>query len=164
MSNAMNPDHMSTKIRRLLSNYGWQLLLLLWIILLVLGVIGFIRYGVLHGQPSSILDNAYLTLQLIPLNSGALEPPLPWMLEIARFGLPLLAGVTALKALFAFFEQQAGHFRLHFLRQHVVICGLSRKGILLVDSFRRRGQDVVVIEENEDNEWLAECRARGRSF
>jgi len=45
---------------------------------------------VMHQLSNTLLDNAYLTLHLLPLTSGGVEPPVPWELEAARFGLPLL--------------------------------------------------------------------------
>ncbi|MCJ7532133.1 MAG: NAD-binding protein [Anaerolineales bacterium] len=140
---------------------GWRLLLLFWLVLFTLGVAGFTRHAAWHNRPGSLLDSAYLTLQLIPMNSGAVAPPVPWQLELARFGIPLLATVTAVKALLLVFRQQVDRLRLRSLRGHVVICGLSRKGFHLMDSFRQRNRAVVVIEKDDGNDWLEECRARG---
>jgi hypothetical protein len=72
-----------------------------------------------------------------------------------------VAAYTAIKALTSVFRQQIDRLRLNFYHNHVVICGLSRKGLLLVEGFRNRGEQVVIIEHDEHNDWLEACWAMG---
>jgi hypothetical protein len=139
----------------------WSSIGLAWLVLFALGIGGFIRHASLHNLNLSIWDAAYLTLQLIPMNSGAVEPPLPWELQAARFLIPLLVAFSAVKAFAMLFREQAQLFSLRFARDHVIVCGLSRKGYHLAISFRKQGKKVVVIEENEENEWIEQCRLQG---
>ena len=143
------------------SEIQWPLLSGLWLAGLVLGYIGFSQHAAALGENASPLDLFYLTLQLISLNSGAVSHPIPWELEIARLLLPIVAAYTAVKALASIFRQQIDLLRLNFFRNHILICGLSRKGFLLVEGFRQRGEPVVVIEHDEHNDWLEACRSMG---
>ena len=125
---------------------------------IALGVTGFSRYAAGHNLSYSLWDKLYLVIQLVPLNSGALEPRIPLTLNIARFFIPFLAGATAIKAAWELFRQQIWEARLKRLRGHVIICGLSRKGVLLANRFREQGEQVVVIEKDEKNPWLEASR------
>ena len=143
------------------AEYQWILLGAAWLAGLVLGYAGFAQHAAAMGEQASPLDLIYLTLQLIPMNSGTVSHPVPWELEVARLLMPILAAYTAIKALTSVFRQQIDLLRLNFYRNHAVICGLSRKGFLLVEGFRRAGWDVVVIERDEHNDWLEACWAMG---
>ena len=142
-------------------NYQWYGLGVLWAGALMLALVGFAQYAALHTLTYSFWDQLYLSLQLITLSSGALEPPEPLALNIARFLIPLLAGATAVKAFWEVFRQQMRMVRLRRLSGHIIICGLSRKGLLLANQFHRRGDAVVVIERDEENDWLESCREQG---
>ncbi|MEI7845642.1 MAG: NAD(P)-binding protein [Chloroflexota bacterium] len=148
-------------MKRLLRDQQWQILALLWGCGMLMSVAGFAQYAALHNLPNTFLDNLYLTLQLIPMNSGAVAPPLPWMLEIARFAIPLLTAAAAVKALLAIFSRQIQMLRLRNLREHVIICGLGRNGFLLAGKLRSLGKAVVIIERNEKNDWLVSCQEQG---
>jgi hypothetical protein len=139
----------------------WYLLGSLGIVLFVLGIAGFDRYAAWHNLTASIWDNIYLTFQLIPMNSGGVTPPIPLELNLARFFIPLLAAATAIKAFLRIFQEQVRMLRLHRLRDHIVICGLSRKGFLLAQQFRQNGDEVVIVERDEENKWLESCRDQG---
>lgn len=131
------------------------------IVLFLMGVIGFARYAAWHNQPTTLLDWVYLTFQLIPLNSGAIDPPVPLELEMARFFIPLLAASAAILSILRIFREQIHELRLPGLRKHIIICGLSRKGFLLARQFRRKGKEVVLIERDEENDWIESCREQG---
>jgi len=139
----------------------WPFLGLLWLFGLYLGYVGFAHHAASLGEDATPLDLVYLTLQLISLNSGAVSHPIAWELEVARLLLPVLTAFTALTALASIFRQQIRLFRLNFYRNHILICGLSRKGFLLVEGYRQRGEQVVVIEQDDHNDWLEASRALG---
>lgn len=139
----------------------WQLLGIAGAILFAMGWIGFSRYAAWHNLPNTLWDNLYLTLQLIPLESGRVEQPVPLELELARFFIPILAGAATAKVVWGLFRQQIRMMRLRGLRGHIIICGLSRKGLLLANEFRRQKNEVVIIEHNEENDGLEPCRVRG---
>jgi hypothetical protein len=141
--------------------FQWILLGMLWILSLSLGVTGWMRHSAWHHLPNDIWDNLFLTAQLVSLDSGAAAPPVPLELNIARFALPILTLVTAMKAFFDLFKEQICAVQMRSLSHHLIICGLSRKGFLLVSRFRERGEAVVVIEHDEENDWIESCREQG---
>jgi len=126
-----------------------------------LGYIGFSKHAAATAVALSPLDRYYLTLQLIPLNSGAVAPPVNWELEVARLLIPLVAAYTVVQALALLFVDQVQAFRLRFLHDHTVICGLGRKGSLLARSFLAQGEQVVVIEQDEDDYLIQPSRDEG---
>jgi len=139
----------------------WGLILILWICFLYLGYIGWVQYEFQNKQANDIALDIYLTIQLVSMNSGAVAQPIPLALNIARFALPILTLLTAIKAFLSFFKDQVRTIQLSLLSGHVIICGLSRKGMLLAIRFRRQGTDVVVVEQDEDNPWIESCREEG---
>jgi len=149
------------RLARRWRDIAWPAISLLWAAALILGYIGFARNAAALGQRRSPLDLAYLTLQLIPMNSGAVEPPVPWELNVARLLVPALAAYTLWRAAAVLFREQLAALRLWRWRDHVVICGLSRKGWLLARGFLERGERVVVIEEDEHSDLVEPCRERG---
>lgn len=106
-------------------------------------------------------ETFYRTLQLISMNSGAVDGENNWMLEFARFALPGLAALTALEALAVIFREQTVWLRLWRKRDHVVVCGLGRKGSYLVDDLLANGYQVVVIEKKVNPVIAEDYQRRG---
>ena len=149
-------------VKKLFNNLSlWALILVLWLIFFYLGYTGWARYELMNHQANDIALDIYLTVQLVAMNSGAVAQPVPLALDIARFGLPVLTLLTAIQAFIGLFKDQVRAVRLALLRGHVIICGLSRKGLLLATRFRQEGTQVVVIEQDEDNPWIEVCREQG---
>ena len=149
------------RLARLWRRHGWLIIGVLWIVALILAFIGFGRNAAAAARPATPFDLAYLTLQLIPINSGAVEGPVSWELQAGRFLIPFLAAWTAIRALLGLFGDRWQHFLLRFWRGHVIICGLSRKGWLLAQGFAGRADRVVVIEADEEHDLIGPCRERG---
>ena len=143
------------------SDYSWFIIILLALASLILGYIGFWKNGLALGAGRTFLDNLYLTLGLISLNTGAVPPPLSWELQIARFAVPAVTAYTAFLAFTTIFIQQTDRVRLLFIRDQVVICGLGRKGFRLAAQFLSQNYPVVVVEIDEGNEWIENIRAAG---
>ena len=143
------------------SDHHWPILLVLGLAALLLGLIGFTKNGIATGEERTFLDSLYLTLGLLSMNSGSVPGPVSWELQVARFLVPALAAYTALLALATVFTQQSQQVRLWFMRDHVIICGLGRKGVRLANQFRDRGEKVVVIEADEGNDWIEASRSSG---
>jgi len=143
------------------SDYHWPILLMLGLAALLLGLIGFTKNGVATGEVRTLLDNLYLTLGLLSMNSGSVPGLVSWELQVARFLVPALAAYTALLALAMVFTQQSQQVRLWFMRDHVIICGLGRKGVRLANQFIDIGEKVVVIEADEGNAWIETSRSSG---
>jgi len=143
------------------SDYQWPILLVLGLAALILGLIGFTKNNLATGEERTFLDNLYLTLGLLSMNTGSVPGPVSWELQIARFLVPALAAYTALLAIAMVFTQQAQQVKLWSMRDHIIICGLGRKGVRLTNQFRDRGDKVVVIEADDGNDWIEASRESG---
>jgi len=127
----------------------------------LMGFLGFVEYFRCSGETPSRLDVFYLTLQLFTLESGAVDGPVPWQLQVARFLAPVAAFWSVFSGLAALFRGGLVRFQLRFIRRHNVVCGLGRTGLQLVSDFRRDGQRVVVIEADEQNDNIEVARELG---
>jgi len=139
----------------------WPILIVLAIVSFVLGYIGFASYAAARGENPTFLDLVYQTLQLVSMNSGLVPGPINWQLQAARFLIPALTVFTALSALALIFSEQVQVIKLWRIKNHVIICGLGRKGVLLAEQFRALGMEVVVLEQDEGNDWLESTRSLG---
>jgi len=147
---------------RVLQEHQWLLISTLAVLALVLGLIGFRKYFTALDQPRSFWDVLYLALQLFTLESGSVYgPAVGWELEAARLLAPGIAAIAAVKAFALVFREQLQLFRMRFVRGHVVICGLGRKGLRLARQLRAEGRRVVAIERDEGNDHIAQCRDLG---
>ena len=135
-----------------LSRFRWWLLGGVWLLALVLGYEGFRRHFAAANQPATSWDLLYLTLQLFVMESGGETGALSWQLQAARFLAPAVSVYTALQALALIFREQLEELMMRFLRHHVIICGLSLRGLWLAKAFCRQGHKVIVIDQSSDNE------------
>ena len=127
----------------------------------VLGYIGFAQMYAAMGENPDFWDILYRTLQLFVFESGAMTGPIGWPLQIARFLAPAVTAVTALKALAVLLAEQFRRVHLRFTRDHTVVCGLGRKGLLVAEELARRGERVVAVEKDERNEHIRSAREHG---
>ncbi len=139
----------------------WPIIWILAAAAVALGYVGFARYYRATGEARSPVDLLYYALQLFPLQSGAVAGPVPWQLQVARFLAPLVGIYTAAQALAHIFGKQLQVLKVRLYKGHIVICGLGRKGELLARRFRERGEKVVAIELEEDNDAVGSSRALG---
>jgi voltage-gated potassium channel Kch len=141
--------------------WPWIVIAAMTVASTVLGYVGFAGYAASTGSGDGVTDLLYRTLQLFVLESGYLAGDVPWQLEIARWLAPLVPAWAILQALRVLFRDQRESFWLRRRRDHVVICGLGRRGLQFVRDFRGAGDDVVVIEQDADNPRLPACRRTG---
>ena len=111
-----------------------------------------------------VLDLLYRTMQLFLLEMSPHSYPIPRTLDAARWLGGLVAGVAIVKAAAEIFKRQIEDRRLRMLRGHVIVCGLGRKGLHLVKQLTERGDKVVVIEIDEGDDSLPECRELGATL
>jgi hypothetical protein len=92
-----------------------------------------------------------------------------WSLHIAKFLAPIVIGSTAALTIYEVFSSRvllrvvhigSGRRILSALRfrlgeGHVLICGVGGTGLHLIREFRDRGNWVVAIEKNPDNEFVS---------
>ncbi len=139
----------------------WPIVVLAASTAFVLGAVGFSEHSASADESHTLLDIVYLTIQLFVLQSGAVTPSLPWQLEIARFLAPAIAGYTAARALAQALRRQLQSLHAGFFKNHVVIAGLGKRGMLLAEAFYRRGERVIVIESDDANDFIPLCVALG---
>ena len=138
--------------RQFWSENRWILLGFAWVASLGLGLTGFTIYAVENDQIWTTGDIFYRTLQLVTMNSGAVDGKVNWMLDASRFLLPMLTAYTVFQALMHLFLEQTQKLRLSRMRNHVVICGMGRKGSRLAQELLRHGRQVVFIEKEPSQE------------
>lgn len=137
----------------------WLLLAALWVGLLVLGIGGFLQQAGDGGLHRTFLDNLYLTLQLAALDYSAGDEALNWRLQIARFAAPVMAASTVLLAASLVFVEQFRQFRLRFVSNHTIVCGLGDTGARIAQAFADSGATVVAVEADGNAAGVATARA-----
>jgi hypothetical protein len=83
-----------------MAEYRWFLWAAAVCLTFILGYVGFHQHYASAGH-RSFADLVYLSLQLFPLQSGALPAGVPWELQIARIAAPALAAVGIIGAVTA---------------------------------------------------------------
>ena len=147
---------------RLLSlSMRWPIVAGLGIVALVLGWIGFDLNMAAHNEPGSFLDKLYITIWLFAGRTGAVAPPVPWQLEVARYLAPAVAAYATLTATTALLGEKLSSLRARRFSDHAVVCGLGRLGSLAARNLRAAGFDVVAIESNPQSGAIGECREQG---
>ena len=154
-----------------MSNNSNRRSLLLEILLVVgavttLGALGFYFFEKPNTPELTIWDAFWWALVTITtIGYGDIYPKTAGGRVLAIFlmfaGIGTLGISTAAIAAYFIKNDQLQLLRLRRLGEHVVICGLGEKGLLLAKAFRQRGQAVVVVERNENNEFLSVCREQG---
>ncbi len=150
-----------SKINRLWAEIKWIIIATAWLLSLCLGYYGFTLYSADTGLSLPITEKIYRTIQLIGLESGAMEEAPNLALEISRFFLPGLTAFTALQALSVLFREQAQWLQLWRLKDHCIVCGLGRRGAFFVNDLLADGQHLVVIDKNIDDVSANNYRQRG---
>jgi len=148
-------------MRRFWSRIRWPLVALAALVAFGFGFVGFTEFFLTIREPRSPWDVFYLTLQLFTLESGSISGPVPWQLQVARLLAPVVAGFAAFGALAVLFREHFDRFRTRLFRNHIVICALGRKGLLLAKSLRQRGDQVVIVEEDAENDLIDTARGYG---
>lgn len=127
---------------------------------LVLGVLGFLQ---LHAAPEhhsswrDVLNALYHTMQLFLLHTPLFASPVPPVLEVARWlaaATTLLAGATVVGQLF---RGEMAEWRLSRMNDHVIVCGLGRKGMAHVRDLEAQKRKIVVIENAPEPSHAEEC-------
>ncbi|HEX5746461.1 MAG TPA: NAD-binding protein [Archangium sp.] len=124
-----------------------------------LGVVGLRDY---LGDPLfGASDLLYQSVQLFVLQLQVLPGRTPWTLDVARWSSAAVSFYAVLRAGSVLFAGELERLRLRRLSGHVVVCGLGRKGHQLAQDLLSRGERVVIIEKDEENDSLLAARESG---
>lgn len=143
------------------SRQRWWLLASAWLVLLVLGVWGFVRQADHLGLDVPFLDQLYFTIQLAALSYEGPDEAINWQLQIARFAAPLLTAGTLLQSASVVFREQFARWRAGRARDHTIVCGLDGVGSRLVEALMADGRRVVAVESDPASAGIAAARAVG---
>src|ERR1017187_10000635 len=125
---------------------------------MVFGTIGYTQY-----LPGTSFTNAlYGAVQLFSFHSPHFETDVPWTLEIGRW----LAGVTTAFAGFQLlrrmWQEERDAQRIRRMKQHVIVCGLGRRGLAAVQNLTlQQRKRVVVIDKAPAPDMAEACRKLG---
>lgn len=127
----------------------WALIAILWIVTLALSYWGFARYYAARptGNRPGFPCLLYLSLQVFVLESGWVEEPANWQVEVARLLGPAVAAYTALEGLILLFSKQLFLLRLRVFGGHIVVCGLGAEGLRIARALHEHGYRVVAVGE-----------------
>lgn len=128
------------------SRKRWFVLAFLWVVVMAIGITGFVKQGSADGVNRAFLDNLYLTFQLGTLDYDGSSGPMNWQVQLARFIVPLLAAGTILQTASVVFREEFRRWRLRYEKGHTIICGLGETGARLATAFAEAGAHVVAIE------------------
>jgi hypothetical protein len=140
-------DRWFRRSKHWLLNQRWWIFATLALITFVLGVAGFTDHFNAIGEGRPAADRVYLSLQLFTLESGSIEEPIGWELNIARLMAPALFATGAAGVISAVISALRDRGSMASARRdHVVVCGLGRMGFGLVTRLLERGDRVVAID------------------
>ncbi|WP_028645234.1 NAD-binding protein [Nocardioides sp. URHA0020] len=124
----------------------WYVLAALWVVVIILGIGGFIEQGRESGEPRSFLDTLYLTLQLATLDYSGSSGDMNWRLQVGRFVVPIMAASTVLITASVVFAGELNRLRIGRASGHTVVAGLGDVGKRLAIAFADAGERVVVVD------------------
>ncbi|MEO0101920.1 MAG: RyR domain-containing protein, partial [candidate division WOR-3 bacterium] len=142
----------------------WQIFIVIFFFTIGLSVWGILRYSLLWAHEKfSFWTTLYRIFQLFVVEYGEVPITVPLPLRIARVLAPALAAYAAIKALLMIFYEQ---FRLlwislPFNKRHIIVCGLHQKGFHLTKKLREKGERVVVIEKDAENDLIKPTKDEG---
>lgn len=135
----------------------------LWIIFclvlttFVTGTAGYMHYQI-DGEETTFSNALYHTAQLFIMHAPHFGLPVPATLEIARWLGALTTGFTLFNVVFLLYHTELSAILLKYKRDHVIVCGMGSRGMLVVESFRRKNLKVVAIEKHPDPEVVERLR------
>jgi hypothetical protein len=116
-----------------------------WVLSLVGLVLGYWGFTIVSPE-ASFTSRLYESAQLLTLESGAVEGPVPIPLDIARWLTPTATVWGLLTLLSRAARERMNALRIRFLfRRHVVILGDDKATASLAEDLARRGDDVLQL-------------------
>jgi len=127
------------------------------LIALIVGTFGF--HQVSHESPFSTC--LYQAAQLFTMNSGAVQGPIPWTLELARWLAPMATLGAVLLAIHALFFSFFTRIKTRLYRDHTILCGAGERGFAIATQIHEHGSKVVVVDADQANTLLPKLRSLG---
>ena len=153
---SLGPHSWSERARSWWRAFHWWVVGVAALCALALGFVGFRDYYGAGAYTS--WDLLYLSLQLFPLQSGAITGPAPLSLEVARLLAPVVAAYALAVVVVSVAREELAGMRTRLNRGHVVVCGLEA-GWALTRMLRARNERVVVIERDPAHPRIETCRS-----
>jgi hypothetical protein len=153
----MTPETFGTRIRKLAA----RVLGSMWVIpILSIAALAFVLLALLtEGRCVGLEPCVHKAFSAIGIGRPGLDGLTSQYGKVGRTLFVLAALFALAKAWTVAFREQWESFRLRFLRNHAVVCGVGEKGRLLASALRARGLRVVLIDSQSANPALAQCRA-----
>jgi len=127
---------------------------------IICGYIGFFEHLEFNINLENFLQVTFNILQLFVFQFS-FDSPVPWTLEIARFGCPIALYLFAILTFVKIFQNKIKLIMLSVKKNHVVICGLDKKVIQLISDFKDNKETVVVIENKGNNANILKAKNLG---
>jgi len=127
------------------------------LVAIVFGTFGFHRLF----PENTIQTSIYQAAQLFTISSGAIQGPMPWTLELARWLAPFATLGAILISAQTLFDVIRCRITSCLYHKHTIVCGAGDRGLAIAKRLRQRGQKVIVIDSNHTNPNLAALRSLG---
>lgn len=118
-------------------------------------------YFIEKNDPRSFWEVMYFVAGLFLLETAEIDGAVSWQLLAARWLGAAVAFSAVAGALLVVFRDRIREAQLFLWREHVIICGLGRKGMRLVEEFRNNRCGVAIIECDMNNPNISRCRELG---
>jgi voltage-gated potassium channel Kch len=141
------------RLARRVDEFSWVVIGLIAAVATGLGIWGFSAFH-------DATDSVYHTVALFSFEFPVSVKP-NWQLEVARFLAPAAVAAAGAKAAFTLLGDRVDRFRAGRSRSHVVVCGLGRRGLRLVEAFRTQDYRVVAITPETTGPQATAARERG---
>ena len=137
----------------------WPAILLFLMIVLAAGYFGLKNYYSSLGQIRSLPDILYSLLQLFIMGSNLASGSINFELEIVRLLAPIFPFYMIIMLFGRVFQERLQQFYLKWLvRDHVIICGMNPRALLLAKDFYERGYRIVVVDNGLTPGMREKCR------
>lgn len=149
------------RLRLWWAEYQWIVLGVAGLLIFCLGYVGFKQLYANSEVKRTPFDLMTLSFKLFRVGADIPPGPKPWQLEAARTLATLITMIAAIKAFMLFFQEKFQRFRLSRWKEHIVICGLGRKGTQLADELIKQGEQVVIVEIDKKNSEIENFLEKG---
>jgi hypothetical protein len=155
-------EDIRASMKRVLSEHRLLILGLLAVLMWFVAFYGLKISYTAQGKATSFTGLFYLAAQMLILNVGLEPGPENVWLSLARFCTPILLLATAGEIFIRVFRDSLQLMNVRWRYQgHVVICGLDQKGLQFAREARDNGRQVVIIEPNQNQIGVEECKEQG---